>query len=122
MVWVPPKYSGRGVMGAATRAYIPQTEDKIVSDHFHVTRQVTEAVDKVRRKEHKALMVQGDDRLKGPRHLWLAYEEKVPEWRKAEFAAVKGMNLKTAWAWAIKESLRILLGYSFQVRSDYSGS
>jgi transposase len=72
---------------AATRAYIPQAEEKIVFDHFHVTRQVTEALDKVRRQEHKALMAQGDEQLKRTRHLWLANRENVPGWRKEEFAA-----------------------------------
>jgi transposase len=35
---------------AATRAFIPDAEDKIVFDRFHVTRQVTDAVDQVRRQ------------------------------------------------------------------------
>src|SRR2546422_5833891 len=38
------------------------------------------------------------------RSLWLANEENVPEWRRAEFEAVKGENLKTSRAWAIKRS------------------
>jgi hypothetical protein len=32
------------------------------------------------------------ERLKGTKHLWLANEENVPEWRRAEFEAVKGEN------------------------------
>lgn len=98
---------------AATRAYIPQAEEKIVFDHFHVTRQVTEALDKVRRQEHKALMVQGDEQLKRTRHLWLANRENVPEWRKEEFAAIRKANLKTGRAWSIKESLRKFWHYRY---------
>jgi transposase len=98
---------------AATRVYIPQAEDKIVFDHFHVTRQVTEAVDKVRRQEHKMLKEQGDETLKKTRHLWLANEENIPEWRKEEFAKIKGMNLKTSRAWAIKESFREFWNYRY---------
>ncbi|MFH0813873.1 MAG: ISL3 family transposase [Pseudomonadota bacterium] len=98
---------------AATRAYIPQAEDKIVFDRFHVTRQVTEAVDKVRRHEHKALMAQGDETLKKTKYLWLANKENIPEWRKEEFVAIKGMNLKTGRAWAIKESLRKFWTYHY---------
>ena len=64
---------------AATRACIPPAEEKIVFDHFHVTGQVTEAVDKVRRQEHKALPVEGDEQLKGTRYLWPANQENVPE-------------------------------------------
>lgn len=98
---------------AATRAYIPEAEDKIVFDHFHVTRQVTEALDKVRRQEHKALMAQGDEQLKRTRHLWLANRENVPEWRKEEFAAIRKANLKTGRAWSIKESLRKFWHYRY---------
>ena len=36
----------------------------------------------------------------------MANEENVPEWRRQEFEAVKGENLKTSRAWAIKEALR----------------
>jgi transposase len=98
---------------AATRGYIPQAEEKIVFDHFHVTRQVTEALDKVRRQEHKALMVQGDEQLKRTRHLWLANRENVPEWRREEFAAIRKANLKTGRAWSIKESLRKFWHYRY---------
>jgi len=98
---------------AATRAWIPQADEKIVFDHFHVTRQVTEAVDKVRRQEHKALLVEGNEQLKGTRYLWLANEENVPDWRKEEFAAIRQTNLKTGRAWSIKESLRRFWSYRY---------
>ena len=62
---------------AATKKHLPQAEDKIVFDHFHVTRTVTQAVDQVRRQEHKVLMDQGDEQLKGTRHLWLAPGERA---------------------------------------------
>ena len=37
----------------------------IVHDKFHVSKYLGEAVDKVRRQEHKELMAQGDETLKG---------------------------------------------------------
>lgn len=98
----------------ATLSYIPGAEDKIVFDHFHVTRYITEAVDKVRRQEHKALMAQGDDRLKGTRHLWIMNQDNIPEWRHEQFDNIKNLNLKTARAWAIKESLRRFWDYRYQ--------
>jgi transposase len=91
---------------AATEAHVPKAAEKIVFDRFHVIRYVTQAVDKIRRQEHKLLKAQGDERLKGTRYLWLANEENVPEWRHAEFKAVRDLNLKTARGWAIKELLR----------------
>jgi hypothetical protein len=45
-----------------------------ILDYYKVTvhPDVTEAVDKVRRNEHKQILKQGDERLKGTRHLWLS--------------------------------------------------
>jgi transposase len=97
----------------ATKEYVPDAAKKIVFDRFHATKQVTAAVDKVRRAEHKALAQSGDQRLKGTRYLWLRNEENIPEWRREEFAAVKNAELKTSRAWAIKESLRTFWTYSY---------
>jgi transposase len=47
---------------AATKAFVPGADGKIVFDKFHVVRIVTEAVDQVRRREHKALQAGGDER------------------------------------------------------------
>ena len=105
---------------AATRACVPEANNKIVFDKFHVLRTVNEAVDKVRRQEHRVLKAGGDERLKGTQYLWLANAENVPEWRRAEFAAVKGENPKTGRAWAIKEALRRFGRYRYRRRAaDY---
>ena len=97
----------------AAQACVPEAAEKIVFDRFHATRQVTSAVDKVRRGEHKALEKRGDHRLKGTKYLWLRNEENVPEWRREEFVAIKNANLKTSRAWAIKEALRDFWSYSY---------
>ncbi len=96
---------------AATKAYVPDADRKIVFDRYHATTQVTKAVDKVRRQEHKALAQTGDLRLQGTQYLWLWNEEKVPPWRREEFEAVKHAELKTSRAWAIKEALRPFWNY-----------
>jgi len=96
---------------AATQEYLPGAD--IVFDRFHVTRQVTEAVDKVRKEEHKKLLEEGDETLKKTKYLWLANEERIPEWRKEEFSLLRKMNLKTSRAWAIKESLRDFWTYRY---------
>jgi len=98
---------------AATKQFVPGAQEKIVFDRFHVIRQVTEAVDTVRRHEHKLLMAQGEEFLKGTKHLWLMNEEHIPEWRKGEFDEIRKRKLKTAKAWAIKESLRHLWDYRY---------
>ena len=97
---------------AATKDLVPDAATKIVFDRFHVIRQVTDALDKVRRQEHKILMAKGEECLKGTKHLWLMNEEKIPDWRKGEFDEIRKMKLKTGRAWAIKESLRHFWDYS----------
>jgi transposase len=96
---------------AATKAYIPEAEKKITFDRYHVTRLVVDAVDKVRKQEHRVLMEQGNDILKGTKYLWLWNEENVPEYRKAEFDLLRSLDLKVCRARAIKDNLRHLWEY-----------
>jgi transposase len=102
---------------AATKAWVPAADAKIVFDRYHATTQVTKAVDQVRRREHKVLAAQGDLRLQGTRYLWLWNQEKVPAWRREEFESVKRAELKTSRAWAIKESLRGFWNYVYPKRA-----
>ena len=96
---------------AATKAYIPDAEKKIVFDRFHAMKQVNEAVDKVRKEEHATLRKDGLDWLKGTKYLFLWNEEHIPEWRKEEFNQLRSMDLKVCRAWAIKENIRNLWMY-----------
>jgi transposase len=97
----------------ATHACVPDAAGKIVYDKYHAVRAVIEAVDKVRRQEHKALQAQDDTRLTGTKHLWLWNAENVPAWRRAEFEALKHAELQTSRAWAIKEALRGFWSYVY---------
>ncbi|NJL29719.1 MAG: transposase [Thermoanaerobaculia bacterium] len=54
---------------SATRQVVPHA--KIVHDRFHVAQLLNEAVDKVRREEHRRLLEQGDESLKHTKFLWL---------------------------------------------------
>ncbi len=96
---------------SATENQVPDAARKIVFDRFHIMQHMVDAVDKVRRDEHKALQAQGDETLKGTRQLWLFSEENLPDWRRASLQELKDLNLKVARAWAIKESLRGLWDY-----------
>jgi transposase len=61
----------------STMDHVPQADHKIAFDKFHVAKYLGDAVDKVRRQEHKALHIEGDDTLKGTRFLWLQNPEKM---------------------------------------------
>jgi transposase len=75
----------------------------IVHDRFHVSKYLGEAVDKVRRAEHKQLLAQGDETLKGTRQLWLYNPQNLSPEQTEEFSALKDLHLKVARAWAAKE-------------------
>ena len=99
--------------------YVKATEDRvpettIVFDKFHVVRYLVEAVDKVRRQENKLLRTQGDDRLVGTKYSWLTNPSRMPSHQRADFQALRRGNLKTARAWAIKETLSNLWNYVYE--------
>src|SRR5437879_4038063 len=73
---------------------------------------IGQAVDDVRKREHRALAAVGDDTLSGWKYLWLYAEENLPEQHRAWFAQLKALTLKTGRALALKESLRELWHYT----------
>ena len=95
----------------ATMQHVPLAADKIVFDRFHIMQQMNDAVDKVRRQEHRQLQAAGDDRLKGTKHWWLYGYENVPDKHLRAFESVRDQHLRTSRAWAIKETLRDLWQY-----------
>ncbi len=96
---------------ASTAELVPDGRSKIVFDRFHVMKHMTEAVDAVRRWEHRRLQAEGDETLKKTKYLWLYSEENLPESSRERFAALRALHLKTGRAWAIKESLRDMWEY-----------
>ena len=91
---------------AATRACVPGAEHKIVHDPFHLLRHMNEAVNDVRKSEHRALRKLGDTRLAGSKQLWLYGWENVPDRWGRRLDELRGQKLKTSRAWALKELFR----------------
>jgi len=80
---------------------LPQAD--IVFDKFHVSQHLNDAVDKVRREEHRTLVQGGDDTLTGSKYSWL---KSLGTMSREQIFYVEGLRdskLKTARAWAIKE-------------------
>jgi transposase len=95
----------------ATMQCLPDADQKIVFDRFHIMSHMVKAVDTVRKQEHRQLSAAGDDTLKGTKYLWLFSSENLPDKHRPKFEGLKEMNLKVGKAWAIKESLRELWEY-----------
>jgi transposase len=79
---------------------------KIVHDKFHIAKYLGEAVDKVRRAEHRELNQDGESPLTGLRQLFLYNEENLDEDSYFEVLTIQRADLKTGRAWAIKENFR----------------
>ena len=96
----------------ACRDKVPGADTKMVFDRFHIMRHVVDAVDKVRKQEHKGLMQAGDHTLAKSKYLWLTNPANMTDQARERFAELKVTELKTGRAWAIKESLRALWNYT----------
>lgn len=88
---------------SATLEHIPDARSKIAFDKFHVAKYLGAAVDKVRKQEHKALMRDGWEDLKGTKYDWLSNLRNLSRKRQREFKVLRESTLKTARAWAIKD-------------------
>lgn len=110
----------RGVIAVATdfwqayrnsiRDQAPQAE--IVHDHFHISQYLVEAVDLVRRREHRELKKLGDGSLTGTRQLWLYNVDNLDEEQNTRIETAQRVAMKTGRAWAIKELFRDFWAYT----------
>jgi len=98
---------------ASTKAHLSNADSKIVFDKFHIAKHLSEAVDQVRRQENKELRDEGDHRLVGTKYDWLRHPGRfaVDAWNK--FKSLRESTLKTARAWALKETAMALFTYRY---------
>lgn len=96
----------------AVKEVIPEAGKKISFDKFHVISHLTQAVNQVRRQEHKSLLKDEDESLKGSRFLWITAKENLSDEQKISFEAIKDIAIKTSQAWTLKEVARQLWSYS----------
>jgi transposase len=87
----------------ATLEHVPGADKKIAFDKFHVAKLLGDAVDKVRRWEHKSLLQQDCKDLTGTKHIWLTNPGNMSRKQWRWFKDLRDSTLKTARAWAIKE-------------------
>jgi transposase len=95
----------------AVREKIPDADRKLVFDKYHVASHLGDAVDRVRRAEHRAMMAGGDASLTGTKHLWLQNPENMTKERKRELVSLSRSVRQTTRAWALKETAMNLWHY-----------
>jgi transposase len=95
----------------STLDHVPGAERKIAFDRFHVARAINDAVNTVRKQEHRELSAQDYPILKGSRSIWITNPESHTESQDSLFRFLKDLGLKVARAWAMKETARGLWSY-----------
>jgi transposase len=89
---------------SAIKKLLPHAD--IVHDKFHISKHLNEAVDLVRRQDHRKLLKQKDTRLTGTKFLWLKGMEHLSDESLAELEYLKMTELNVAQAWSLKELFR----------------
>ena len=101
-----------GHFAAAAREGLPAAA--LVHDRFHISAHLNDGVAAVHREENRRLQKLGDERLKGTQRLFGFDPDKLDEEQAVRFAELKGSDLKSARAWAIKEVFRRFWYYSYE--------
>jgi len=107
-----------GAFIASVLEHVPDAERKIGFDKFHVASHLGDAVNRVRRDEHKALLANGDDSLKGSRFIWLSNPDNLDAAATGALNALHEMNLKTGKAWAFKETAMCIWRFAQRARAN----
>ena len=97
----------------STLAHLATATTKIVFDKFHVEKHLHDAVDKVRKAEHRTLRQADDDRLTGTKYLWLMRPQHMTTAQRQAFQTLKASELDVARAWTLKERFRQFWGYVY---------
>lgn len=96
----------------AVRNTIEGWEGKVCFDRFHVSSHYGKALDKIRAVEHRAFIKDnGESVLSKTKHHWLRNSGRTDNRNRRWFLELTRKNLKTARAWAMKETAANLWGY-----------
>ena len=99
---------------SSTLKHVKNALSKICFDRFHVARILNDAVNAVRKQEHRELAAQGAGVLKGTKFVWLQNPENMTPKRRQLFDLLRDSSLKTGRAWAIKDAARWLWSYVYR--------
>jgi transposase len=89
---------------ASVRQHVPDADSKIAFDKFHVVKHLVDAVDKVRRAEHRELLANGDGALTGARFVFLTNIDRLSPVQVNTLDVLRRMSLRTVRAWGLKEA------------------
>ena len=84
--------------------HVPFADERIVFDKFHIAQNLNQAVDQVRRSEHRRLSAAGDTILKGTKFDWLRHPASFTRAAGQAFDALRERVHRVARAWELKET------------------
>lgn len=97
---------------AAVRNTVEGWEEKVCFDRFHISSHYGKALDKVRAGEHREFVRNNEESpLAKTKHQWLRNSVRTDNRSRRWFLELTRKNLKTARAWAMKETAANLWGY-----------
>ena len=87
----------------STLEHLPDADSKIVFDKFHLAKYLNDAVDQVRRSEHRRLLAEGFSLLAGTKYDWLRHPGSLTHMEKCALAALRSQIGRLGRAWGLKE-------------------
>ena len=100
----------------AVKEAVPEAEQLIAFDRFHVSKHINEALDKVRRREHASFQkLTGESPLSKTRFQWLVNSNRTDNRnsKRKIFLNLSRLHLETARAWRIKEAANSLWDFVY---------
>ena len=88
----------------STLLNLPAADERIVFDKFHIAQSLGQAVDLVRRSEHRRRSADGDTILKGTKFDWLRHPTSFTRAAAQTFTALRDQVHRVARAWELKET------------------
>lgn len=87
----------------STLEHLPDADSKIVFDKFHLAKYLNDAVDQVRRSEHRRLLEEGFSPLTRTKYDWLRHPGTRTHAEKCALADLRGQVERLGRAWGLKE-------------------
>ncbi|MHB1456293.1 MAG: ISL3 family transposase [Armatimonadota bacterium] len=77
-----------------------------VHDRFHISKYLSDAVDKTRKSENQELLKQGDATLKNTKYIWLHSPDNMTTKQMSALESLSGLEIETSKVWMFKENFR----------------
>ena len=97
----------------AAAKWLPNAE--VCFDRFHVAQHLGDAVNTVRKEEHRRLCGEGDRSLAKTKYLWLENARNMRPARRLKLSRLQGSSVRLGRAWALKELASKLWDYRSRV-------